>query len=121
MVRIIRIICFVILFLILFSVTLFAQTTKAEDKPKPRRHFVTFFVDRINTSPLHFKEHPLQELTGTEINNVYEPGPEVYRSKDKTITITDIGFRSKNKGAGLMVYPFGSSGRGSNLVVQASY
>jgi len=33
---------------------------------KPRRQFVTVTLDWLNTQPLHFLEHPLQDLVGTD-------------------------------------------------------
>ena len=34
---------------------------------KPRRQFVTVTVDWLNTQPLHFVEHPLEDLVGTAV------------------------------------------------------
>ena len=34
---------------------------------KPRRQFVTITLDWLNTQPLHFLEHPLQDLVGTDV------------------------------------------------------
>ena len=34
---------------------------------KPRRHFITISYDWLYTQPLHFAEHPLEDLVGTEV------------------------------------------------------
>lgn len=85
----------------------------------PRRQFLTISIDRMRTMPLHFKEWPLEQLTGTELTNARLPDAE-YRSEDGR-TIVDVRrFRRATRGAGLMVYPFGAT-RGATLALRVSY
>jgi len=108
----------IILFLFLFSVDAYAQNKKSSNKPKPRRQFITFTIDRLNTFPLHFKDFPLEQLTGTDISDYHYDGS--YRSKDGKITVSDLRFRRPNRGLGAMLYPFGTK-NGASLAIRGSY
>ena len=82
-----------------------AQTFDAE---KPRRQFITISYDWLNTQPLHFEEHPLEDLLGTAVasaqREVYE-----YVTRDGTTLIDVLEFRRRGNGFGVTVYPFGLS------------
>lgn len=105
--------------LTVLSSSLFAEP--AQKKARPRRQFITVFVNRMYTGPLNFEKHPLEELAGTGLEYVYQPVPEVYRSPDGLTTITHTRFRPKNSGGGLAVYPFGLGVQGTSLMLQADY
>ena len=52
--------------------------------PKPRRQFVTISIDWLNTEPLHFASHPLEDLVGREVASAQ--GEEYdYRTRDEAI------------------------------------
>ena len=42
--------------------------------PQPRRQFVTVSLDWLYTQPLHFAEHPLEDLLGTEVGSAAAAG-----------------------------------------------
>lgn len=85
---------------------------------EPRRQFVTVTIDGMNTYPINFKKHPLEQLAGTPLNkpNVEQPD---YVSPDGATRVSGVRFRRKNGGAGLMIYPFGAK-NGPSLAVRAS-
>lgn len=87
---------------------------------KPRKQFITFYIQRSQISPLHFKELTLDKLAGTELPFNYESGPDRYRSEDGSITVTGTRFSGNTKGVGVMLYPFGVSNN-TTLVVKAGY
>jgi hypothetical protein len=82
-----------------------AQTPRAQ---KPRRHFVTLTYDWLYTHPLHFKEHPLTDLVGAEIADVYFEDVD-YRTRDGRTAIDVLEFKRRGQGAGVTLYPFGAS------------
>ena len=98
----------------------FAAPAAAQDYSvrKPRRQFVTVSVDWLNTEPLHFASHPLEDLVGRDVaaaqNEVYE-----YRTRDEQVTIDVLEFRKRNRAASIAVYPFGLSS-GTTLGLRAS-
>jgi len=73
---------------------------------KPRRQFVTVSLDWLNTEPLHFKSHPLEDLVGREVaaaqNEDYD-----YRTRDEQMVIDVREFRKRNRAATLAIYPLG--------------
>ena len=85
---------------------------------KPRRQFVTVSVDWMSSEPLHFANHPLQDLVGREVagiqSDIYE-----YRTRDEQVLIDVIEFKKRNKGFSAAVYPFGLS-IGTTLGLRAS-
>ena len=55
---------------------------------KPRRQFVTVSIDWLHTQPLHFLEHPLEDLVGTEVAAVAVRG---LRLRDpRRLTLIDV-------------------------------
>jgi hypothetical protein len=95
-----------------------AAAQNAYSTAKPRRQFVTVSLDRLNTEPLHFASHPLEDLVGREVaaaqGEVYD-----YRTRDEQILIDVLEFRKRNRGASVAVYPFGLS-IGTTLGLRAS-
>lgn len=89
-----------------FSVTpLAAQTYSPE---KPRRHFVSVSYDWLYTQPLHFAEHPLGDLLGTEVASAQRESYE-YVTRDGTTRIDVLEFKRRSNGVGITIYPFGLS------------
>ena len=85
---------------------------------KPRRQFVTISVDWLNTKPLHFLEHPLQDLVGTDVAAA-QFQPYDYQSRDGQVRIDVLEFTRRGRGAGITLYPFGIS-VGTTLGVRGS-
>ena len=100
---------------VLSSAPVFAQTYSAK---KPRRQFVTISTDWLTTQPLHFLEHPLQDLVGRDVAAAQFETFE-YRTRDEQILIDVLEFKRKGRGAGITVYPFGVSA-GPALALRAS-
>jgi hypothetical protein len=96
------------------SVT-FAQTY---GETKPRRQFVTITLDWLNTQPLHFLEHPLQDLVGTEVAAA-QFKPYDYETRDGLTHIDVLEFSRRGRGAGITVYPLGIS-TGTTLGIRGS-
>lgn len=80
-----------------------AQTYSA---PKPRKQFVTFSIDWMTTEPLHFSEHPLEDLVGRPVASTQNQEFE-YQTRDEQIQIDVLEFRKRNRGLSLAVYPVG--------------
>jgi hypothetical protein len=75
---------------------------------RPHRQFVTISSDWLNTQPLHFGEHPLQDLVGRDVATAQFENYE-YRTRDEAILIDVLEFKRRGRGAGITVYPFGLS------------
>ena len=60
-----------------------AQTYTPE---KPRRHFISVSVDWLYSHPLHFAEHPLEDLVGTQVASAQFEAYD-YRTRDGAILI----------------------------------
>ena len=75
---------------------------------KPRRQFVTVSTDWLNTQPLHFLEHPLEDLVGRAVASAQFQNYE-YRTRDEAIQIDVQEFSKHGRGAGITVYPLGIS------------
>jgi hypothetical protein len=82
-----------------------AQTYTAQ---KPRRHFITVSYDWLYTQPLHFGEHPVQDLVGAEVSPAQFEAHD-YQTRDGAILIDVLEFKRRGHGAGITVYPFGLS------------
>jgi hypothetical protein len=102
-------------------VTLGATDARAQDyKPsKPRRQFVTVSLAWLYTHPLHFAEHPLQDLAGSDVAEAQFEDYE-YRTRDGSTVIDVLEFRRRSRGAGITVYPLGLS-VGPTLGVRGSF
>ncbi len=95
------------------SVALVALGASAADAQpyaaqKPRRQFVTLSYGSLYTQPLHFAEHPLEDLVGADVESsqfeVYD-----YRTRDGAIFIDVLQFTRRGHAAGITIYPFGMS------------
>ncbi len=75
---------------------------------KARRHFVTATYDFLYNQPLHFDDHPLEDLVGRDIAAAQFEGFD-YRTRDEAILIDVLEFRRRTRGVGLTVYPLGMS------------
>ena len=75
---------------------------------KPRRQFVTVSTDWLHTQPLHFLEHPLQDLVGRPVAAAQFQNYE-YRTRDEAIQIDVLEFSRQGRGASIAVYPLGLS------------
>lgn len=104
--------------LIINPSALTAQTPDPDKKP--RKEFFTLFLDWISVSLMNFKEFPLEELTGTELNYNYSDSTVVLGSNNNSITVTNTAFSKHIKGAGIMIYPFGTR-NGWNLMLKTDY
>lgn len=83
----------------------FAQTYSVR---KPRRHFVTISTDWLNTQPLHFLEHPLEDLVGRDVAAAQFEDYE-YRTRDEAIRIDVLEFKRRGRGKSITIYPLGLS------------
>src|SRR4029078_10807161 len=79
-----------------------AQTYTAR---KARRHFITVSTDWLNTRPLHFLEHPLQDLVGRDVAAAQFEDYQ-YRTRDEQILIDVLEFSRRGRGASVTLYPF---------------
>jgi hypothetical protein len=85
---------------------------------KPRRQFVTISLDWLITQPLHFLEHPLQDLVGTEVAAA-QFKPYEYETRDGLTHIDVLEFSRRGRGGGITVYPLGIN-VGTALGIRAS-
>jgi len=75
---------------------------------RPRRQFVTISIDWHNTQPLHFAEHPLEDLTGTQVAAAQFEAFD-YETRDGLTRIDVLEFARKGRGAGVTLFPLGLS------------
>jgi hypothetical protein len=75
---------------------------------KPRRQFITVSTDWLHTQPLHFLEHPLQDLVGRPVAAAQFQNYE-YRTRDEAIRIDVLEFSRQSRGASIGVFPLGLS------------
>jgi hypothetical protein len=88
----------------LWPICVEAQPTAA---PQARRQFLTVSYDWQYTWPLHFAEHPLEDLVGTGVGRA-EP-PYDYQTRDGSTLIDVLEFKRRGHGVGVTVYPLGMS------------
>ena len=93
-----------------------AQTYSTQ---KPRRQFITVSYDWLYTQPLHFAQHPLQELVGADVAEAQFEDYD-YRTRDGAVIIDVLEFRRRGHGAGVTLYPFGAN-VGATLALRGSY
>lgn len=100
---------------VLTPIPTFCQTPSPA---KPRRQFVTISYDWLYTQPLHFDDHPLEDLVGTEVAEAQGETYE-YRTRDGSTLIDVLEFTKPTQGAGITVFPLGLS-VGATLGIRAS-
>jgi hypothetical protein len=93
-----------------------AQTYSAQ---KPRRQFITVSYDWLYTQPLHFIEHPVQDLVGKEVAAAQFEAFD-YQTRDGSILIDVLEFNRRGHGVGITVYPFGLN-VGAALAIRGSF
>jgi hypothetical protein len=103
--------------ILLCSASLASAQTYSPDRA--RRHFVTVSVDFPYTQPLHFADHPLSDLLGTDVASAQGETYE-YRTRDGATLIDVVEFRRRSRGAGVSLYPLGMS-TGATLMLRGSY
>jgi hypothetical protein len=104
------------LLLVLVADAAGAQTYSA---PKARRKFVTVSYDSLFTKPLHFLEHPVEDLVGRPVAAAQFEAYD-YRTRDGEVLIDVLEFSRRSHGAGIALYPFGVS-VGPALALRASF
>lgn len=103
---------------ILFAVSdAAAQSYAAADKPP--KHFVTLSYDWLYTQPLHFAEHPLEDLIGRDVASTQFEAFE-YRTRDELTLIDVVEFSRRQRGFTASVYPLGMSS-GATLMLRGGY
>ena len=85
---------------------------------KPRRQFVTVSLDWLNTEPLHFASHPLEDLVGREVADAQAAAHD-YHTRDEQILIDVHEFRKRNRAMSVAIYPLGLS-VGTTLGIRGS-
>lgn len=108
-------ICFLGVALLCIAGTTSAQTYS---RNQARRHFVTVSVDFLYTQPLHFADHPLEDLLGRDVASAQGEDYD-YRTRDGATAIDVVEFSRRTRGAGIAVYPFGMSS-GPALMIRGS-
>lgn len=94
---------------ILLTLLAWAAPASAQDyAQKPRRQFVTISVDWLNTEPLHFASHPLEDLVAREVADA-QGAQHDYQTRDEQILIDVQEFRKRNRAMSVAVYPLGLS------------
>jgi hypothetical protein len=111
----------VAIMLLVFVATGFAASAEAQTYsiPKARRHFVTVSYDFLYSQPLHFDNHPLEDLVGQDVASAQLASYD-YRTRDGAILIDVVEYKRRTRGAGITVYPFGMS-VGPALAVRGSF
>ena len=74
--------------------------------PQPRRQFVSVSYDWLYTHPLHFSDHPLEDLVGGPVAATQRQEHE-YETRDGLTRIDVQEFSRRGNGFGITVYPFG--------------
>lgn len=85
---------------------------------KPRRQFVTISLDWLNTEPLHFASHPLEDLVSREVADAQGAAHD-YHTRDEQILIDVREFRKRNRAMSVAIYPLGLSA-GTTLGIRGS-
>src|SRR5205823_1778885 len=86
--------------------------------PKARRHFISITIDKQAVQPYSFGKHPLADLLGQPVDEVFLESFQ-YRSHDQKTLVNVIEFGSPATAIGATVYPFGSS-VGATLALRGS-
>ena len=86
--------------------------------PKARRHFISVSFDKQFVQPYGFAKHPLQELLGQPVDEVFLQSFQ-YRTRDQQTLVNVVEYGKRATAIGATVYPFGSS-VGATLAVRGS-
>lgn len=86
---------------------------------QPRRQFVSISYDWLYTQPLHFAEHPLEDLLGTEVASAQRQDYD-YETRDGSTRVEVLEFQRRSTGAGITIYPLGLR-RGATLAIRGSF
>ena len=92
-----------------------AQTYTPE---KPRRQFVSVSYGWSTTEPLHFAEHPLGDLLGSDVAAAQRERYD-YITRDGATLVDVLEFKRRGHAMGITVYPFGM-GVGTALALRGS-
>src|SRR5687767_2646815 len=93
-------------------------SSQTYEPDRPPRHFVSVSYDWIYTEPLHFGEHPLQDLLGREVASAQRETYE-YRTRDEATLIDVVEFSRRQRGLSASLYPLGMSS-GATLMLRGS-
>jgi hypothetical protein len=96
-----------------------AARAQAQQPTAPYRQFVTVSYDWLYTQPLHFAEHPLEDLLGTEVASAQFETYD-YRTRDGETAIDVVEFTRRTRGAGVTIYPLGLR-TGATLGIRGSF
>jgi hypothetical protein len=88
---------------IVWPVAAEAQTYSAN----VRRQWISVSYDWLYTRPLHFAEHPLEDLVGSDVTEA--DAPYDYRTRDGSTFIDVLEFKRRGQGVGVTLYPVGLS------------
>jgi hypothetical protein len=95
-----------------------ADPQDAAPQPRVRRQWVSVSLDWLNTQPLHFGDHPVEDLVGRDVGEAQRQAFD-YESRDGLTRVDVVEFRRRGSGYGLTVYPFGMA-TGATLGVRVS-
>ena len=107
--------------LLVLAGTLACGASAAAQSYSPERarpQFVTLSYDWMYTQPLHFAEHPIEDLLGADVREAQREAFE-YVTADGATRVDVLQFRRRGNGFGVTVYPFGLRA-GSTLGVRGS-
>jgi hypothetical protein len=103
------------------ATTLLANVASAQTfgvQQRARKHFVSISYDWQFTRPLHFAEHPLEDLLGRDVASAQRESFD-YETRDGATQIDVLEFTRRTQGAGITVFPFGLSS-GATLALRGS-
>jgi hypothetical protein len=104
---------------VLWLGTLWSPVAAQRYEPdRPSKHFLTVSYDYIYTEPLHFADHPLEDLLGREVASAQREAYE-YRSRDQATLIDVIEFSRRQRGVSASLFPLGMSS-GATLMLRGS-
>jgi hypothetical protein len=83
-----------------------------------QRQWISFSCDALRSLPLHFKEHPVEDLVGRPMADAQREAYD-YQSRDELTTVDVVEFRRRTAGASVTVFPFGMT-TGAALAVRGS-
>ena len=107
--------------LLAFAPDASAQSSFRQFKPKARKQWFAVSAAWIQSTPLHLKEMPLEQLVGRELGTSQRADWDYESRGDGGLTQVDVlEYRKRQRGLGLAVYPFGAS-TGPTLMLKGSY